>query len=109
MGMTPEKKFQMKVKRDLEQLTGLYFFVKEAAALRGISDLIGCLNGLFFALELKKDLSSTRRKTGRIVLQKYHIEKVKKAGGFACITCPETWAKDLADLISMGTRSDHDS
>lgn len=101
MAMTPEKKFQMQVKRDLERLEDIYFFVKEAAALRGIPDLIGCLNGMFFALELKKDLSSTRRKTGRIVLQKLTLDKINKAGGFGRLTCPETWEQDLSDLISF--------
>lgn len=96
--MTPEKKFQIAVRKDLDKIPNLYYFIKEAMSLRGISDIIGCLNGTFFALELKKDRTSTQAKSGRIVLQKYHIEKIKKAGGFGIITCPETWSKDLQDL-----------
>lgn len=100
MALTPEGKFQKKVMKDLSQIQGIYFFKKEAAALRGISDIIGCLNGLFFALELKKSLAATRRSTGRIVLQKYHIDLVVKSGGFARLSCPETWENDLKELVS---------
>lgn len=93
--MTPEGKFQNYVLKRLKNLEGLYVFKKEAHAIRGIPDIIGCWNGHFFALELKKSLADTRKETGGIVLQKYNIDKIKKAGGFACLTCPETFEEDI--------------
>jgi hypothetical protein len=94
-----ESVFQKRALKRLRREQDLYVFTKEALAIRGIPDLIGCYKGLFFALELKKDISSTRATTGRIVLQKYVIGLINKAGGFARISCPETFEQDLADLI----------
>lgn len=98
--MTPEGKFQQKVLRKLKEIEGLYVFKKEAHAIRGIPDIIGCLNGKFFALELKKSLADTKKETGGIVLQKYNIEQIKKAGGFAILSCPETFTEDIKLLTA---------
>ena len=70
-----------------------YFFVKEALALLGIPDIIGCHNGKFFAMELKRSKNSHRRK-----MQAYVIGKIKQAGGFAEFVYPENWEQIKKDL-----------
>ncbi len=65
--------------------------MKEAASIRGIPDIIGCYNGRFFALELKKDLKEASKSVGRIVLQQQAIKKITKAGGIGAIIWPEVF------------------
>ncbi len=73
--------------------------MKEAKAIRGIPDLLIVLNGKFAALEVKKDLTGTRRMTGRTVLQRYVLAKMRKAGAFAEFICPENEDEIIARLV----------
>ena len=52
----------------------------------GTADLICCLNGLFYAFEVKKDAKSKVSP-----LQVYQIERVEKAGGKAFVV----WSVDM--------------
>jgi hypothetical protein len=94
-----ESKFQREFKGKLDALPNSYFFVKEAAALRGIPDIIGCCNGLFVALELKRSAAEARKKTGRIVLQKHIIGKMSRANGYALIVHPEN-ADEVLEFLT---------
>jgi len=82
----------------LDVLPGCYYFVKEALALRGIPDIIGCYKGQFFAWELKRNRSESRKKTGRTVLQRYIIKLVRKAGGIGEFVYPENFEDKFHDL-----------
>ena len=85
--------------KKLGKINDLYCFSKEAAAIRGISDIIGCYKGKFFAWELKRSEKEAQKTTGRIALQKYHISLVKKAGGIGEIIYPENFEEKLAEMI----------
>lgn len=95
-----ESHFKKQVKRKLDAVPGLYYFVKEALALRGIPDIVGCYNGRFFAWELKRSEKEARKKTGRIVLQKHIIGLIRKAGGIGEIVYPENLEEKLQELLS---------
>ena len=101
-----ESKFKQRVKKDLDSLPNCYYFVKEAGALRGIPDIIGCVKGRFFGLELKRNRQEATKSAGRVVLQRYHIRQINAAGGEAFITWPDTWditfkiLKNLAEGIT---------
>lgn len=95
----PEHKFQRQVKSRLTEIDGLWHFTKEAASLRGIPDIIGVYRGHFFAWELKKNAQETRRRTGRIVLQRYILQQIRKAGGTAEFVCPENFEDKLQELL----------
>ena len=87
--MASEKKFENKVKSWLHQLQ------KEGQPIKfikiwgggyqkaGIPDLICCINGIYFEVELK---SSTGRPTE---LQKYNIKVTNAANGIGIILYPE--------------------
>ena len=102
-----ERDFKKKVKRKLDGIPGLYYFVKEAAAIRGIPDIIGCTkSGRFFAMELKKSKDEVYYKTkaglkltGGTKLQWHNIQKIRKAGGIADFVYPEN-LKDMIKLIT---------
>ena len=95
-----ESHFSKLVKKKLESFDKLWYVVKEAKSLRGIPDILGCYYGHFFAIELKKSESESRKNTGRIVLQKYTLRQIDLAGGFGYIAYPENLEEVLTDLQS---------
>lgn len=78
-----EKNLKRKLLTTLRNLPGSYFFAKEACALRGIPDIIGCINGVFIAIEVKRSLKDAEKKRDGHVLQDYNLEKIYQAGGIA--------------------------
>lgn len=86
-----EKEFRDKHVRPWLKLIECYYFIKEAAALRGIPDIIGCYRSMYFALEIKKNKTEASRRTGRIVQQRYELKKITDHGGFGAIVYPENF------------------
>lgn len=80
----PENKLQGKIKSRLEnQFLGSFWIKIHGGPYQqaGIPDLIGCVQGRFFALEVKlpgKEHTTTK-------LQKLTIEKILQAGGSAAV------------------------
>lgn len=78
---TKEVGLQNQVIRELKKIfkDDIWFAKISDRYNKGIPDIVGCINGMFFGLELK-------RCTGRpSKLQLYTIDKIKKAGGSVCI------------------------
>jgi len=96
-----EKKFKEQVVKWLKSVPDLYYFVKEAASIRGISDIIICYNGHFVAWELKKSQKEAEKEVGRIALQKYNIQKIQKCGGTATLVYPENFGDCKRELLSL--------
>ena len=69
-------------------------------AILGIPDFIGCLNGRFVAIELKRSQAEAEKNTGRIKLQKHVLSKIQRAGGVVFIAHPGNW-EDIADELSL--------
>lgn len=111
MGTTPESKFASKVKKKLDALITqghpLYYFVKEAATIRGIPDIILCANGLFLAWELKPSRYEAEKTSGRIVLQKYTLTRIAQSRGMGRIVHPENLEECLEELCSILNRKQH--
>ena len=84
-----ESIFKEKVLRDLKKLGPAYFFKTQERGRRGVPDIIGCLNGKFFALELKTDVGDLDR------LQREILVRIRAASGFAIETCPAQWPHDF--------------
>ena len=87
--MTSEKKFENKVKSWLHQLQKEGYPIKfikiwgGGYQKAGIPDLICCINGIYFEVELK---ASNGRPTE---LQKYNIKVTNAANGIGIILYPE--------------------
>lgn len=96
-----EKNFKKKVISVLKDIDNLYYFVKEAAAIRGIPDLIICYKGRFIAWELKRSekVASTWRDGHE--LQKYNIKKICDSGGIARVVYPENFKDSLEELLNL--------
>lgn len=71
---------------DFLELAGALVNREAFATRRGVSDLIVCFNGRFIALELKDDEGEPSAQ------QLKYIDKVRKAGGIACV------CRTLADI-----------
>jgi Holliday junction resolvase len=69
----------------------VYYFIKEAASIRAIPDIIVCVNGFFLTIEIKRSRYEAMKKKGRVVQQKYEATKIKRAKGHAWICYPENY------------------
>jgi len=90
-----ERDFQKVVLKDLKQIPKLYCHKAMAGSIRGIPDIVGCVNGMFFGLELKRSRSSRVDK-----LQLYTGMQISRAGGLSLVAYPENWDKIL-DIIKL--------
>ena len=78
MAQTPEKKVKDKVVAILKREGAYYFFPGTHGYGRsGIPDIVGCIDGKFFAIECK---AGTNKPT---LLQVREIESIRSAGGAA--------------------------
>lgn len=93
MSLKPESKFWHKVKKDLEKIDGCYAFKTQEVGRRGIPDVLGCLNGRFFALELKVG------KNKASALQELELRKIGESGAYAAIVYPDGWNQVLMEIL----------
>lgn len=91
--MGPEKIFENKIKKYIEDQGGwqVKFFANRMTK-EGIPDILACIDGYFLGLEIKAQNGKPSD------LQKYHCNKIRKAGGFAFIIYPSGF-DDLKKFI----------
>ena len=79
----PETNLQQKIVRALEREVGGHWMKIHGSQFqtKGIPDLLGCVAGLFFALEVKCDSS----KYGASDYQLYSIKQIHDSGGMAAV------------------------
>lgn len=96
-----ESTFQHKLIKMLRKIPKSSFIVKEAKAIRGIPDIIGCIDGTYVALEVKKNKGEAQKNTGRICLQKKFIRDIQCVGGYASFIYPENHEEILEELWNL--------
>lgn len=94
-----EHQFQRIVKLRLKGTKGCWHFTKEALSLRGLPDIVGVYNGRFFAWELKRSRQEANKQVGRILLQRYILELIRKAGGIGEIVHPDNFEEQYERLL----------
>lgn len=82
----------------LKSIHSSFFFVKEAKALRGLPDILGCVNGRFIALECKRSQEELKHSTGRILLQGKILKDIQRSGGLAYFIYPEN-EEEILNII----------
>lgn len=103
--MMLERTFRKRiVQKNLDTIPGIYYFIKEARGLRGLPDIIGFLNGRAFVWELKRSEAEANKRTGRIVLQRLVLQKIKKTGCIARFVYPENFNECLEELRRAGIK-----
>ena len=96
MAITPEGKVKAKVRALLKEYYIYHFMPATGGYGRsGVPDIVGCVNGEFFAVECKAD--STKKLTA---LQQRELDNIAKAGGSPFVICDdstlsyfETWLR----------------
>lgn len=91
MAKQPETCFKEKVLADLKMIPDIWVLKTQEVSVRGIPDVLGCINGKFFALELK-----VGSKVG--MLQQFHLDKIKKCNGIGHVVTPKNWEWILSTL-----------
>lgn len=100
MAKKEETIFKERVFSDLRALGDIVWFTKiQQVAVRGIPDILMCVNGRFMALELKRP---TKAKVTE--LQKYNIAKINKAKGVAYEVSPKNWDMVLKQIIYIAAQ-----
>lgn len=80
MARTPEGKVKDKVVAELASMGAYYFFpVMTGFGNSGIPDIVGCINGRFFAIECKSGNNKPTR------LQISQMEEIVRCGGVALV------------------------
>ena len=89
---TPEVLVKKKVRKLLDE-AGVYYFMPPANGFgrAGIPDIVGCLNGRFFAIECKAGKGTTT------ALQDREISRINDAGGTAIVVNEN----NLADVLKL--------
>ena len=95
MAKKPETKFKEKIIARLKTFRNVWFVKIQQIAIRGIPDLILCVDGMFMAVELK-----ARNKAKIDPLQEKTIKDISKARGVAMIISPEN-RETLFDYIKL--------
>lgn len=92
--MSSELQLQKKVTRMIKkEFPDVFFYKAHDQFTAGIPDLLGCVAGTFFGIELKKEGQKPRK------LQEYVIQQIRKAGGYAIwATTVEQCRHFIADL-----------
>ena len=82
--MTPEAKVKQRIKDILKELECYSFSpIGGAYSSRGVPDIVGCLNGVFFGIEAKAGKGKTT------ALQDRELQRIKDAGGIALVVNEE--------------------
>jgi hypothetical protein len=96
MAKQRETSFKEKAMARLKTLPNSWWVKVQMLAVCGIPDILGCVNGHFFALELKADAETLRANRDGGKLQDYVLGKIRNAGGFAAKVCPEDFEDAFA-------------
>lgn len=97
-----EKPFEKKCMELLVQIPKSYWFPKETRpSVVGRPDRLGVINGTLIALEFKatKQLAGVRTKSTE--MQKYTMNKINLAGGFATFAYPENFEELFKKLLEI--------
>lgn len=87
-----ESALQNYVQRRLKEIPNCKFFKAADKFTSGISDLVGCVNGKFVAIELKvRDNKPTK-------LQEYFLSEIKNSGGVFGVA--RTWL-DVKKILNQ--------
>ena len=91
-----EKTFENKIKKFLEENDAWFVkFFANSYTKSGIPDILACVNGYFVGIEVKAQNGKPSE------LQLYHVDQIRKAGGFAFVVYPsgfEQLKQFIADL-----------
>ena len=94
MAQTPEAKVKRIVKGQLDKLGAYYFYpVPGGFGRSGVPDIVGCYQGLFFAIECKAG------KNKPTPLQQKNMDQITDAGGLTWVVNEQN-AQDVERVLT---------
>ncbi len=89
-----EKDIQKKIMDFLKKCNGVFFKFPAGAFMsrQGVSDILGCYDGRFVAIEVKSEKGNATK------LQRLFIDKIRESGGIAGIVRS---VDDVIDLFAI--------
>jgi hypothetical protein len=88
MSQGPETTFKLKVYKFLDEFDNIWYYKTSDRFTRAIPDIIGSINGRFFALELK---ARGAKEKPHEKLQRHNLQLIEKSGGFSMLVRPENF------------------
>lgn len=102
MQIEREKIFERRVRKYLDSIGAWHIKVWGNAFQRsGVPDIIGCIKGKFFALEIKAEKGHPSE------LQLYEIRKIKESGGYARVLYPKEFESFKKEFEAWMTSKDY--
>jgi Holliday junction resolvase len=95
MARKPETVFRIRLRQRLNKIPNSWWESIQQSAISGTPDILGCVSGLFVAIEVKTDSGVTSR------IQHYKIDQIKKAQGVALIITPSNLEESLIYLNQL--------
>jgi len=93
MARKQETVFKQRIAPKLHALPNSWWVKVQQVAVRGTPDILGCINGYFIALELKRDEKAPVAK-----LQAWTHEKILASRGVMLVVYPENWDETFTYL-----------
>ena len=103
--MKPESRLQRAIRRKLTHEVGGYWLKIAGGPFQkaGVPDILGCVNGLFIGLEVKRP--DRGKKSEPSELQKIEIQLINLAGGTAgVVTSPKEAIKLVLKALARAKR-----
>lgn len=97
MAQKPETTFKNRIRPKLKAIPNSWWEKIQQVVICGTPDMIGVINGMFVAIELKKD-----KKAKIDDLQIHKMNLIEKAGGKCFIAYPENWDEVYSELLLIG-------
>ena len=98
----PETLFKERIFPILKKIPRSWWIKTQQMATIGIPDILGCVNGRFVAIELKR---SKQQASKAPALQQHVIRLVAQSGGYAAFMYPENFDEILAEIRSLHSPS----
>lgn len=93
-----ERDFQRAVLKKLREIPASWWVKINDKVTCGLPDIVGCVAGVFIAIELKTKSKVT-------ALQAYTLRKIDGANGQTFVATPENWAEVYAYLVKLSKLS----
>jgi len=81
---------------DLRKLPRTWAEKIQQVNICGTPDILACVNGVFVAIELKRDRNAVVEQ-----IQKYTLDKISGANGRSYIVHPDNWRRVHAELAQL--------
>lgn len=99
MSKKAETNLKDRVRKKFKLLPNTWFEKINQVSVRGIPDIIMCVNGHFVGIELKRDDGEAPAS-----LQRYKLKNIKKSGGITFVLTPENFEEAYQFLFNLASQ-----